>query len=132
MSYSHSITEYRVVVPGRAVSFRSRKARAYKDLVRNMAQSIFPVPLSERSVEVRIDYFHTTRRRVDMDNVAKCVMDALNGMAYLDDRQAKLQSSNAHYLQAPVRIYGGPIDLIKPLNEHEEYVFIRVRDILNT
>lgn len=127
MRYTHSNTEYRVVVPGRAVSFRSPKAKTYKDLVRNMAQSVFPMPLSEHTIEVHVDYFHTTRRRVDMDNVAKCIMDALNGLAYLDDGQVRLQSSTAYFLQAPVHIYGGPIDLIKPLNEHEEYVFIRVR-----
>ena len=127
MRYSRSTAEYRVVVPGQAVSFRSPKAKAYKELVRNRAQSVFPMPLSEHTVEVRVDYFHTTRRRMDMDNIAKCVIDAMNGIAYLDDGQVRLQSSTSYSLQAPVHICGGPIDLVKPLNEHEEYVFIRVR-----
>ncbi len=127
MRYIRTIPEYRVVVPGRAVSLRSTHAKTYKESVRNIAQRIFSSPPSDQAVEVRIDYFHTSRRRFDMDNIAKCLLDALNGIAYKDDQQVRLQSSTAHSLLLPVRISGGPVDLVKPLAEHEEYVFIRVR-----
>jgi len=125
--YCRSTPEYRLVIPGRPVSFRSRQATDYKRLVRRLAERVFHDPLSDQTVEVRIDCFHTGRRRVDMDNVAKCVMDALNDVAYVDDKQVRLQTATAHWLQEPVRIYGGPVDLVKPLAQHDEYVFIRVR-----
>jgi len=127
-----SFPEYRVVVPGRAVSFRSSQARAYKRSVRTAARGVFARPLTDQAIEVYIDYFHRTRRRFDMDNVAKCVLDALNGMAYVDDRQIQLQAAKAHFLQSPVKIYGGPVDLIKPLRKYEQYLFIRIRDMRGT
>ena len=127
MRYIRSNPEYRVVIPGRAVSFRSPQAKDYKELIQSMAQNIFSQPLSDQTIDVRIDYFHTSRRRVDMDNVAKCVLDALNGVAYVDDRHVRLQAATAYWLQVPVRIEGGPVDLIKPLARYDDYLFIRVR-----
>ena len=126
-TYIRSIPEYRVVVPGRAISFRSPHANAYKKLIRSIAQRIFSQPLSNQIIDIRIDYFHTSRRRVDIDNVAKCVIDALNGVAYVDDRYVRFQAATAYRLQVPVRIQGGPVDLIKPLAQHDEYLFIRIR-----
>lgn len=126
-TYFRSIPEYRVVVPGRAISFRSPRANAYKKLIRSIAQRIFPQPLSNQIIDIRIDYFHTSRRRVDMDNVAKCVLDALNGVAYVDDRYVGSQAATAYRLQVPVRIKGGPVDIIKPLAQYDEYLFIRIR-----
>jgi len=87
----YSTPEYRLVVPGRAISFRSSKCKEYKRLIRRAARPLFPKPLPGPRVTVKLDYFHTERRRVDMDNVAKCVLDALNGIAYVDDRQVRLQ-----------------------------------------
>ena len=92
-----------------------------------MAQAIIPEPFVGEIVEVRIDYFHTNRRRVDMDNVAECILDALNGVAYADNQQVRLQATTPYSLGSPVRIYGGRIDIIKPLAQYNEYVFIRVR-----
>lgn len=80
-------------------------------------------------MEVLLDYFHTVRRRVDMDNVAKCVIDALNRVAYADDRQVVHQYSRAHDLTKRLRLPGGPVDLVKPLAEHTEYLFVRVREV---
>jgi hypothetical protein len=62
-----------------------------------------------------------------MDNVAKCVLDALNGVAYIDDQLATLQSARAHDLRKRVQIADGPVDLVKPLRDHAEYLFVRIR-----
>lgn len=109
--------EYRFVVPGRAVSFRSPKAGAYKLRVQEAARSAIDKPLPG-PVEIRVDYFHNSHRRMDMDNIAKCIMDALNGLAYIDDRQARLQTSRAHDLSAIVLIMDGPIDLVCTSERH--------------
>lgn len=127
MRYRRSILEYRIVVPDRAISFRSQQASAYKRRVRNAARRVFPSPASNRIVSVLIDYFHTKPRRVDVDNVAKCILDALNGIAYVDDRQVTIERATAHSLQSVVHIPGGPVDVVKPLARLQEYVFIRVR-----
>jgi hypothetical protein len=62
-----------------------------------------------------------------MDNVAKCVLDALNGVGYVDDQLARVQSATAYDLRHIIHIHGGPVDLVKPLRDHAEYLFVRIR-----
>jgi hypothetical protein len=64
-----------------------------------------------------------------MDNIAKCVIDALNGIAYTDDQLARLQSARAHNIAKRVTIGGGPVDLVKPLRRYRDYLFVRIRII---
>jgi Holliday junction resolvase RusA-like endonuclease len=129
MRQLHKFSEYRIVLLGKAVSFRSPKAGVYKSLIQDAANRIFVKPIVGDIVEVRLDYFHLSRRRMDMDNIAKCVLDALNGIAYIDDRQVRLQSAEAYSLASVIRITQGVVDLIKPLAQHEEYLFIRIREV---
>ncbi len=100
---------------------------AYRERIREIAKALFPEPTPKTRVVVWLDYFHTKRRRFDMDNVAKCVLDALTGLAYVDDRQVTEQLSQAHDLRHVIRIPGGPLDLVKPLVKYETYLFVRVR-----
>lgn len=54
-----------------------------------------------------------TRRRADVDNLAKCVMDALNDIVYADDSQVELLVCGRRYDKARpgVRIIIAPFDL---------------------
>ncbi len=122
--------ECRFVVPGQAVSFRSPRAATYKARVRRYARPSFRGGPFHDSVEVRLDYFHCLTRRFDMDNVAKCVLDALNGLAYADDQQAKLQAARAHDLRSRVTLQREPVDLVKPMAKHDTYLFVRVRAVV--
>lgn len=124
-----SEVEYRFVVPGQGVSFRSPRAKIYKAAVVRAARPGLPTQPRAEPVEIRLDYFHVTPRRFDMDNIAKCVIDALNGIAYIDDQLARLQSARAHDISKRVTINGGPVDLIKPLRRYRDYLFVRVRVI---
>ncbi len=128
MRQLHKSSEYRIIVPGRAVSFRSPKSKTYKAIVRDVAKQIFTKPIAGDIVEVRLDYFHLSTRRMDMDNIAKCVLDALNGVAYIDDRQVRLQTAAAHSLASVVFIPQGVVDLVKPLAQYKEYLFVRIRE----
>jgi len=128
-TFINTTKEYRFVIPGKAESFRSQKARAYKERVKGIARRIFKSKPTQKQVDVIIDYFHMTPRRMDMDNVSKCVMDALNGIAYVDDVQVRYQTSGAHDLTKPIYLESGPVDLIKPLEAHKEYVFVRMREV---
>jgi Holliday junction resolvase RusA-like endonuclease len=119
--------EYRFVVGGEAISFRSPLAKAYKRTVRRAARGCVPTEPIGDPLEFRLDYFHSQRRRFDMDNVAKCVLDALNGVAYVDDRLARVQSATAHDLRRRFEIHGGPVDLVKPLHDYDDYLFVRIR-----
>jgi len=128
IQYVHAV-ERRFVVPGRAVSFRSPLALRYKRRVRQIAQASFVRDPPTGQLDVFVDYFHRSQRRMDMDNIAKCILDALNGIAHVDDRQVRRQSSHGHDLTERIILSGGPVDLIKPLAVHSEYVFVRVREV---
>jgi Holliday junction resolvase RusA-like endonuclease len=125
MTHILTTPEFRCVVPGKPESFRSRRAGHYKREIQKAAAGLFTSPLRGQ-LDVLIDYFHLRHRRMDMDNIAKCILDALTGVAYTDDVQVALQSSVDHDLSSRVTIWGC-IDLVKPLAEHGEYVFIRLR-----
>ena len=128
-TYQSRGIEYRIVVPGRAVSFRSPNASTYKDRVRCLGLVVFRRPLDGDRLVFLIDYFHRHRRRFDMDNVAKAVMDALTGVAYGDDIQVGSVTARAHFVGDILKIQRGPADLIKPLADYSEYLFVRVRQM---
>ena len=65
-----------------------------------------------------------------MDNVAKCVLDALNKVAYNDDKQVRVQKSNAYSIDKVINIKGEAIDIIEPLRKYKEYIYIRIRKSL--
>lgn len=46
-----------------------------------------PVYQNDISLEVSLDFFIPDKRRVDLDNLSKAVLDALNGLLWADDRQ---------------------------------------------
>jgi Holliday junction resolvase RusA-like endonuclease len=122
------VPEYRIVVPGKAISFRSPKAENYKKKIKILAKKIFHHPLSDHYIEVYIDYFHTKKRRVDMDNIAKCILDALNKVAYIDDRYVHLQRATAYWIKEIIKISNAPVDIVKPLARYDEYLLIRIRN----
>jgi hypothetical protein len=63
---------------------------------------------------------------MDMDNVSKCILDALNGLAYADDKQVGLHKATDHDLSQWVSL-SDSVDLVKPLAEHDEYIIVRIR-----
>jgi Holliday junction resolvase RusA-like endonuclease len=99
----------------------------YRRRVARRARAALPRKPLDAAFEIRLDYFHLSERRFDMDNVAKCVLDGLNGIAYVDDQLASVQASKAHDLRERIRLRDGPVDLIKPLRMYREYLFIRIR-----
>jgi len=128
MIRSHRGPEFRLVIPGRGYSFRTQAATSYKRRIRRIARGVFPSPTSS-PVEISIDYFHSSPRRFDLDNLAKCIIDALSGIAYLDDKQVRRHITVGHNLRTSVIIHDSPVDLVKPLRRYSDYVFIRVKSV---
>lgn len=66
-------------------------------------------PLTGRLL-VEARFYRATRRGVDADNLAKLAMDALNGVAFVDDEQIEKFIVERHYgagdrARTEVRIY---------------------------
>lgn len=82
-----------VVHGGRATTFTPARTRdAERDIgILFVAQNPRWRPAVGR-VAVRITFEVESRRRRDIDNMAKLVLDALNGLAWVDDHQIDLLS----------------------------------------
>lgn len=62
--------------------------RIWQDMVRVEALSAMKThPPLTGGVWVTLEFYMPTRRRVDVDNLSKAVLDALKGVVYEDDRQ---------------------------------------------
>ena len=94
--------DVRFVVPGpvvpwqRAASVGARrftpaKQRAYQATVRYHALAARPrgpwLPSKHARYRVDVEAYLPDERRRDLDNIAKTILDALNGVLYLDDSQ---------------------------------------------
>jgi Holliday junction resolvase RusA-like endonuclease len=73
-----------VIVGGCVRFYTPQKTRKYEDRVaaygRQQISRTFDEP-----VAVQVDVFRPNRKRVDIDNACKAVLDGLNGVAYTDD-----------------------------------------------
>lgn len=94
--------DVRFVVPGPVVPWQrassvgtrrytSAKQRAYQRTVRLVAMAARPrgpwLPSKAQRYRVDVEAYLPDERRRDLDNVAKTILDALNGVLYLDDSQ---------------------------------------------
>jgi crossover junction endodeoxyribonuclease RusA len=83
LPYPPSVNHYWRHVGGRILV--SREGRRYRDAVRTLLAGTGPLA-GRLAVEVTL--FPPDRRRRDLDNAMKCLLDSLGGgCAYLDDSQ---------------------------------------------
>ncbi len=93
LPYPVSANRYWRIWRNRAV--RSAEAAAYKSVVRRIAQEAGVMP-SEGSVAVRLRLIPKANKDgsanktvIDLDNALKVTLDALQGIAYHNDRQVR-------------------------------------------
>lgn len=74
-----------------------KKTQNAEKLVRDTYLSNYPsAPPYEGDVNIIIDCYMAGKRGKDWDNLAKLVCDALNGVAYVDDRQIMVALVRKH------------------------------------
>lgn len=89
LPYPPSVNHYyrNIVVAGRPRTLISRQGRAYREEVRAVCSGVFRRPIEGR-VAVAIILHPPDRRRRDLDNALKALLDSLqHGGAFLDDSQ---------------------------------------------
>lgn len=64
----------------------NKQGREYKEAVRMLAMGA-RLPLLRGAVKVCMTVYFPNRRRRDLDNACKIVLDSLSGLAYQDDAQ---------------------------------------------
>jgi len=103
-------------IPGRPVpkerprfarghAYTSKRTRDYERLVRTTAAAALPAdwPL-DADYTVELTVFHETRVHGDVDNYGKSVCDALNELAWTDDRQVSRLVVSREYDRTNTRI----------------------------
>lgn len=79
-----------------------QRTRDYESTIRAQAhaevylQHGFKWPM-RAAMRVTVDAYMPTRRRVDVDNIAKAALDAMNGAVYDDDAQVSRLTIERHY-----------------------------------
>jgi len=88
--------------------FTSTKQRSYQRTVRLVAMASRPrgpwLPSKASRYRVDIDAYLPDERRRDLDNIAKTILDALNGVLYLDDSQVVTLLVATHIDRAEPRV----------------------------
>ncbi len=100
----------RVVTKGkRRFAYTPKKVREWEGHVREEAAKLFERPFDWPVVVSLIFYMPRPRSRrldfwvpttPDLDNLEKSVLDALNGVAYTDDRLVVAKSSSKRYVKS--------------------------------
>jgi Holliday junction resolvase RusA-like endonuclease len=80
--------EYRFWVRGAPLSLQSDKkhSAAYEERIQAAAKGKIPGPFPNARIEITI-VFGDRRTRPDVDNIAKRIVDALEGIVYVNDNQ---------------------------------------------
>ena len=75
---------YRAVKGG---GYIAPRVKAWQHAVGWYARDIIKGEPSNLTMQVDLIFYLAHHKRVDCDNLSKCVLDALNGIAWLDDAQ---------------------------------------------
>jgi Holliday junction resolvase RusA-like endonuclease len=87
--------------------------------------------LDNRAVSVTIYYFPSAPMKGDVDNIVKHILDALNGVAYLDDRTVERVVAQKFEPQVDWAIEVPSDRLAAALDKPAPVVYVRVDDDLS-
>ena len=91
MQYTRADTPAYIVWVEQRPTTRGKGKAAYFNAVKTAAAALITEPINSSDVEVEIAYTTTSppATRSDTDNISKPTLDALKGVAYVDDRQVR-------------------------------------------
>lgn len=102
---------FRIWVPGRPLAVGSGSRNRYRQSIADAARATVPAPTRSRRVDIEVWFVvWERRRRADVDNVLKVILDALKGIVYDDDAQVRsvrvvaLPLDDAHMLPGQVSL----------------------------
>ena len=117
-------------ISGQAKSGSSR--RRWKEKVKGAAQAQWPagqLPY-DQSLKVTIVYYYEGEA-LDVDNMAKPILDALNGLVYGDDAQVTDCNTNKRDISGAFRVRGMSPVLAEGFCWDKEFLHIKVENAPN-
>ncbi|MBN8930232.1 MAG: RusA family crossover junction endodeoxyribonuclease [Rhodospirillales bacterium] len=121
--------DFEVCVAGRPISAQSHNAErlaAWKRVVRAIALEHWPSErqMFEGEVALRITHY-AQYRFVDMDNLAKPIQDALQGICYREDRLVDV-AANWRDINGRFRVRHMSLPLARAFSDGREFVHVRL------
>ena len=118
------------VVAGTPISTNagSVSKERWKRKVSAAAQAAWPPgdpPLTD-TLEIHVTCFHDSAQPLDTDNMLKPIQDALNGIAYVDDKQITHTHGHMLDLNSPWVVRGISEQLGRGFGFNEAFVHIRI------
>lgn len=117
-----------VVVTGHPVSIQgdSKPKTYWKSKVAAEAVKVCPSQLLDQDLVITITFFHERKPRFDTDNVCKPICDALNGIAYQDDKQLIERHARLRDLNGAFHIKGVAPEIATAIANGSEFVSIEI------
>ena len=82
------LSYYQYLKHNRYRKYITDKGRKYKEILQVEFRKVMEeMEIIQGEVVMEIDLFFDNKRCNDVDNYAKCILDCMNGVVFLDDRQ---------------------------------------------
>ena len=118
-------------VPGIPRSPRAKSASNWQTSVADSARRMLPIDwvILATPVSIVIIYFHRGEASgIDVDNMSKPILDAIEGIVILDDQLVEQLTSRRTQLYDGLVIQDVPPVLAEALDNERDFVLIRVED----
>jgi len=73
----------------RVIRYMRKKGKDYKEDLQEEIRKVYKSPLLSKEVEVELDLYFPDKRKRDLDNYNKVILDALEDTILVDDKQIK-------------------------------------------
>jgi hypothetical protein len=121
------------VVPGapRSANANPRSRRRWRERVGEVARAATPtaVPPSEQDLALLIIYFYAGEATLDVDNIAKSLLDGLKGVLFRDDGQVSELTIRKTRLSAGLSLTGASPFLLSAIEQmtrlRSDFVYVR-------
>lgn len=118
-------------VSGIPISAQAKSPKARASWKRSVATAALvqgedAQPAATDEVSATIIYFYEGDADIDVDNIAKPILDALSGIAYIDDSQVTQVTIRKTPLTAGLLVNSPPPTLAAALEIEADFVYIRV------
>ena len=125
---------FEFILEGPPVSLKAKKTNTKRyqrwiRTVRKAAQAGWPTgkaPVTNTAIEVNIRNYYTLSPP-DVDNIIKPILDGLNSVVYIDDRQVYRVTSEKYELSDKTRIENTSVLLAEAFEKYTEVLHISVR-----
>lgn len=89
---------------GHPVVYMTAKGKQLKQDYQWQAKSQYKKPVTTEPVELTVELFFKTKRKSDVDNFSKILLDSLSGIVYEDDVQIQKLATTKNYDKENPRI----------------------------